>query len=163
MYFIFDSVKGFFGELLFTRTLCDSICHSFRFGERTQAISYLGSCAAQICRYTKTKPCQGNKCSFLFIHIWQNMAKHVFNKFMVLSPESHFARRYSDVVYSEVTCHLTTKLFPAKHLWAGNITKSFLLVVCETRFIFVIFPRINGPYVFDRRLSHFFFFGYVKS
>ena len=144
-------MKGFFGELLFTRTLCDSICHSFRFGERTQAISYLGSCAAQIYRYTKTKPCQGNKCSFLFIHIWQNMAKDVFNKFMVLSPDV-----MSDVVYSEVTCHLTTKLFPPKRLWAGNIAKSFLLVVCETRFIFVIFPRINGPYVFDKRLGPFF-------
>ena len=28
---------------------------------------------------------------FFFIHIWKNVAKHVFTNFMVLSPESHFA------------------------------------------------------------------------
>ena len=157
-------MKGFFGGLLFSRTLCDSTCHTFRFGERTQAISCIGSCAAPICRYTKTKPCQGNQCSFLFIHVWKNMAKHVFNKVMVLSPGSHFARRYVGCcLLRGHTCHLTTKLFPAKHLWAGNITKSFLLVVCETRFIFVIFPVLMALMSLINVLVHFFFFGYVKS
>ena len=158
-------MKGFFGGRLFSRTLCDSICYTFRFGERTQAISCLGSCAAQICRYTKTKPCEGNQCSFWFIHIlfgkiWSSTClTNLWScRPKVISPDV-----MSDVVYSEVTCHLTTKLFPPKRLWAVNIAKSFLLVVCETRFIFVIFPSINGPYVFDKHLSPFFLLFWIRE
>ena len=165
MYFIFDWIKGFFGEHLFSRTLCDSICYIFRFGERTQVISCIGSCAAQICRYTKTKPCQGNQCSFLFICIWKNMAKHVFNKFMVLSPESHVARSYVGCCLLRGNMSSNNRTVSRQTPLNGQhwLAKSFLLVGCEKRFIFVIFPVLMALMSLISVLVYFFFFGYVKS
>ena len=149
-------MKGFFGGLLFSRTLCDSTCHTFRFGERTQAISCIGSCAAQICRYTKTKPCQGNQCSFLFIHVWKNMAKHVFNKVMVLSPESHFARRYVGCCLLRGHMSSNNKTVSRQTPLSGQHCIIFPIGCVWDAFYFCHFPRINGPYVFNKRLGPFF-------
>ena len=52
-------------------------------------------------------------CSFTFGKIWPStcLTRLWSCRPKVISPDV-----MSDVVYSEVTCHLTTKLFPAKHL-----------------------------------------------
>ena len=36
--------------------------------------------------------------------------------------------------YSEVTWHLTMKLFPARSLWAGDIAKSMMLPLTDIYF-----------------------------
>ena len=81
-------------------------------------------------------------CSFTFGKIWPSMCLTSLRSCRpkVISPEV-----MSHVGYSKVTCHLTTKLFPAKCLWRGQqwLAKSFLLVVCKTRCLILSFPPVS--------------------
>lgn len=45
-----------------------------------------------------------------------------------------YPRARTLISYSEVTWHLTKKLFPARSLWAGNIAKSMTLTLTDIYF-----------------------------